>query len=341
MPESHHKKRKQSTATADVSITTKKSKMEKRDKKVKGKSQARDSEFHVVKTSLVVSIAPVFAGNPHAGVEEMLDSMVMRYIPALAGVVLSHSNLRFLENTATIQTDCPFLVCKIEFDATVWSPRVGMKLVGKVNLCSPDHVSLLLHRTFNVSIPRHHIPRDEWEFEYGPAENDPEFGPDSQNEIGVDETEKTEKDEGDGGGKWVHHLTHTKLGGEEGFLEFTVIGLIVANEMLSLLGSIQSDPFSSEHKPESGAKTSPTESEIEVEHDIEPRDTSNEEDDLESDEDTFKTLGKMTDKAAAAEVARRAATEAALAEREKEKKRKRKAQKGKEKGDAKKKRTKP
>lgn len=33
-----------------------------------------------------------------------------------------------------------------------------------------------------------------------------------------------EKQEGDGGGKWVHHLTNKTLGGPDGFLEFTVIG---------------------------------------------------------------------------------------------------------------------
>lgn len=55
-------------------------------------------------------------------------SICLRYIPALRGVVLSHSNLRFLSKTGAVQGDCPFLVCPIEFDATIWSPRVGMKL---------------------------------------------------------------------------------------------------------------------------------------------------------------------------------------------------------------------
>lgn len=102
--------------------------------------------------------------------------------------------------------------------------------MAKVNLCSPDHVSLLLHRTFNVSIPRHHIPKGEWEFEYGPAENDPEFGPDENDraENSKDEAEGesslTKQERDGGGGKWVHHLTNEKLGGAEGFLEFTVIG---------------------------------------------------------------------------------------------------------------------
>jgi hypothetical protein len=116
-----------------------------------------------------------------------------RYVPALQGVVLSHSNLAFTSDTALILPDSPFARCTITFKALVWSPRVGMKLSaysheissesithklseGKINLCSPDHISLLIHRTFNVSILRHHLPFEEYEFEYGPAENDPEFG---------------------------------------------------------------------------------------------------------------------------------------------------------------------
>ena len=103
-----------------------------------------DNQFQVATASLVLSVAPIFAGNPRGGVEEILDSMIMRYlhstlhsklfsnsvryVPALQGVVLSHSNLRFLNNTATIRGDSPFLTCTVVFDATVWSPRVGIKL---------------------------------------------------------------------------------------------------------------------------------------------------------------------------------------------------------------------
>ncbi|KAJ6499382.1 hypothetical protein C8R45DRAFT_982243 [Mycena sanguinolenta] len=211
--------------------------------KTKDKGKARESnaeaEFQTVTASLVVSVPPIFASNPYAGVQEMLDSMIMRYIPALRGVVLAHSNLSFLKQSAAITADCPFLVCNIQFDATVWSPHVGMKLVGKINLCSPDHISLLLHRTFNVSIPRHHIPTDEWEFEHAPADADAASGDE------VDLTNESEESEEEG--RWVHKITGKRLGGKDGYLEFVVIGLTVANEMLSLVGSIQHDPFSPEH----------------------------------------------------------------------------------------------
>jgi hypothetical protein len=39
-----------------------------------------DNQFHVATTSLVLSVPPIFAGNPRGGVEEILDSMVMRYL---------------------------------------------------------------------------------------------------------------------------------------------------------------------------------------------------------------------------------------------------------------------
>lgn len=97
-----------------------------------------------------------------------------------------------------------------------------------MNLSSPDHVSLLVHRIFNVSIPRHHIPLDNWEFEHGPAENDPEFGAGAEGQIseedgtaGTNGEEKVQET-----GQWVNKITGTKLGNIEGFLKFTVIGLV-------------------------------------------------------------------------------------------------------------------
>ncbi|KAF8906583.1 hypothetical protein CPB84DRAFT_1770153 [Gymnopilus junonius] len=185
-----------------------------------------DAHFQIVNASLVLSVPPVFAANPRAGVEEMLDSMIMRYIPSLQGVVLSHENITFLDKAASIQCDCPFLVCTVAFDATVWSPRVGLNLSGKVSLCSPDHISLLVHRTFNVSIPRSHIPTDTWEFEYEPAENDPEFGRTAAQEQASPKEENDRSDIQQSSGRWVHKATGQILGSKDGVLEFTVIGYV-------------------------------------------------------------------------------------------------------------------
>lgn len=107
--------------------------------------------------------------------------------------------------------------------------------VGKVNLCSPDHISLLVHRTFNVSIPRHHIPTDNWEFEYGPAENDPEFGAQTGQQEGSRSDHGGEDRETSGGGKWIHKVTAEPLGGREGHLKFTVVGYVLSFQMIRLM----------------------------------------------------------------------------------------------------------
>jgi len=46
-------------------------------KKIK-ENHSSDGDFQVVKASLVLSVPPIFAANPRAGVEELLDSMIMR-----------------------------------------------------------------------------------------------------------------------------------------------------------------------------------------------------------------------------------------------------------------------
>lgn len=64
------------TPDDDVGPSTKKSKKERKHKHKD--AQRLSEEFALVKASLVVSIPPVFASNPAQGVEEMLDSMIMR-----------------------------------------------------------------------------------------------------------------------------------------------------------------------------------------------------------------------------------------------------------------------
>ncbi|KAI0730318.1 hypothetical protein C8Q72DRAFT_823759 [Fomitopsis betulina] len=307
----------------DAEPLTKRHKKEKdKSKKDKGKGRATE-EFRVARASMLLSIPPVFAGNLRVGAEEMLDSLLMRYIPALQGVVLAHDNLKVLAATATIKGDCPFANCQIAFDATVWSPQIGMKLVGKVNLCSPDHVALLVHRTFNVSIPRHHIPSDQWEFEYGPAENDPEFSAEVAPDIADDAGSGANVESG---GRWVHGITAAKLGGEDGYVEFTVVGLTIANQMLSLVGSIQSDPFSPEYQPApptqttsssrevSGVLAGPLDDSAMVELDLDEGLGTDE-------EDTFEMLGRLGDEAAAREAEERE-KEKQVAKGEKKRKRK-------------------
>ncbi|EJD02835.1 uncharacterized protein FOMMEDRAFT_107850 [Fomitiporia mediterranea MF3/22] len=334
------KKRKHEAVAEDyLSSPHKKAKKDGKGKKSKGKSRA-DGQFQVVNASIRVSIPPRFSLDPLSGVKEMLDSLVMRYVPALQGVMLCHSNVKFISDTAILKNECPFSVCTVSFDATVWSPQIGMKLAGTINLCSPDHISLLVHRTFNVSIPREHIPTENWAFEYGPAENDPEFGPNAADAV---ETAAEGQETEEPSGIWVHKTTADRLGGRDGQLEFTVIGLTVANQMLSLKGSIQPDPFSPDHVPQPAVPSA--NADLEVEGDNEDQRTEDEQrlkslqqvDDPINDsdeEDPFSHLGRAADESlekAAVEKDRLEDEKAREKEDKKKRKRERKERKEKEK----------
>lgn len=104
--------------------------------------------------------------------------------------------------------------------------------------------------------------------------------------------------------------------------------LTVANEMLSLQGSIQPDPFSPEHVPhpdkEASSPTFHRDETPEVEASGEEKEEEAEamaEEEEESDEDGFTHLARLTDKAQATQKAKRAKEEAERLEKAKKRKR--------------------
>ncbi|KAG8897546.1 hypothetical protein FRB99_008095 [Tulasnella sp. 403] len=180
-----------------------------------------------------LSLPPLFATDPMEGVEDMLEHLSLRYVGSLGGVLIDYSNITLLHDTARMIEECPFAVVDIEFDATVWCPKIGMRLDGKVNLFSPDHISLLRHDTFNVSIPNSYIPKSEYVFQHYPAENDPEFGAGSSDwhertggGQAADGTTGRDEDMVESMGRWVKRSTGERIGGKDGIVDFTVVGSI-------------------------------------------------------------------------------------------------------------------
>ena len=107
----------------------------------------------------------------------------------------------------------------------------------------------------------------------------------------------------------------------------TQIRLTIANQMLSVIGSIQPDPFSPEHIPKRTAPASPESDEAnEVLNQlvIEPAIAGDLEEDSDDEDDAFRRLGKMADEAKRAELKAREEAEvaAAAAKAAKEKKKK-------------------
>ncbi|GAC96875.1 hypothetical protein PHSY_004459 [Pseudozyma hubeiensis SY62] len=175
--------------------------------------------FSTLYPILNLPIPPVWSSDPYSAFSDLMDTLVMRYVPQLSGVLITHSPTRFLQDTAVFSADSAFATAAVGFECVVWTPRIGQMLEGNICLSSPSHVSLLLYGLFNASIPASHLPA---EFEF------------------------VLDDSGDQGmGFWKSKIDNTKLGGSTGKLQFTVISLTIANHMLSLHGSMLDDPFSS------------------------------------------------------------------------------------------------
>ena len=110
-----------------------------------------------------------------------------------------------------ILDESPFSVTELEFAALVWSPSIGQRLKGRVTLCSPDHISLLVHHTFNVTIPKEFIDTNAFKYAHDSVNN---------------------------GGRWVNKYSTQVLAQIDNVLEFTIIETNINNQMLTLTGSL-------------------------------------------------------------------------------------------------------
>ena len=167
-----------------------------------------------------------------------------------------------------------FTLAQVNWKGMGWRPRVGQKIVGGPTLSTPSHISLLLHNLFNASIPASHIPKDTWHFDpdfpvpeaiqkrqqwaiptIGSAtkaaatealaeEADAEAaeaaegaeGPETAEEEDevIKSLEEEEEEQWREKGWWRHNQTNEPLGGNDGKIEFTIIGSVPPAPSVSL-----------------------------------------------------------------------------------------------------------
>ncbi|KAK4048071.1 hypothetical protein OIO90_005972 [Microbotryomycetes sp. JL221] len=175
-----------------------------------------------------------------------------------------------------------FALAYVNWQGMAWRPRIGQQIVGSPTLSTPSHISLLLHDLFNASIPATHVPSDVWYFdpeypvpdvvqqrqqlelptlasatdatnkvsieENGEADDNDEATDDQDEEEQqakqiANEVEQ-EEDSYRQHGWWLRRDTNEPLGGEQGRIQFTIVGITIANGMISVTGSLLDDPFS-------------------------------------------------------------------------------------------------
>ncbi|KAJ9090079.1 hypothetical protein DSO57_1006471 [Entomophthora muscae] len=133
------------------------------------------SRFFKVTVKLYITLAPCYVDDLTTGISEFLNSYLMRYLDPVQGIVLSHNETKLLQDKGVILYDSPHINFWISTKFLVWRPTLGSRLRGTVQLQSVDHISLLLHGTFNAVILATDIPGSQYEWVENSDENEGEW----------------------------------------------------------------------------------------------------------------------------------------------------------------------
>ncbi|CAH7669224.1 hypothetical protein BY996DRAFT_4579229 [Phakopsora pachyrhizi] len=266
--------RSDESSSSETEDSSSSSSSPQREGKSNGKDRIRASRHKNPSSSSFVECS----GGAIEAVNQSLSSMLMKYIPNLGCVILSfQSPPRFIFRDAKgresyqlpdsisrlpIKTvsGLGWATLNVEVDMLGWRPTVGQTLIGRPTHSSPSHLSLIVYKTFNASISSNHLrPAD---YNYDPNLDVPtswvERGGggslvvDEQNDGMDDDLSQNLEDRVPGSvnrssssvrGCWVDKFGRV-VGGVDGIISFTVISLTVANSMISIEGSLLSDPFS-------------------------------------------------------------------------------------------------
>lgn len=84
-------------------------------------------------------------------------------------MILSYDNVRKSDDCIRVLPDSPFLAVRLVVSFLVFSPDIGMTILGTVNKQSCDHIGLIVLGAFNASISSLQIRQDtmEWREEAG------------------------------------------------------------------------------------------------------------------------------------------------------------------------------
>ncbi|XP_049869441.1 DNA-directed RNA polymerase I subunit RPA43 [Pectinophora gossypiella] len=117
---------------------------------------ANDKASCIVEKKVTQNLAlqPWCLGNLKESLKNLLDYKIGKFDKEFNGILLSYKNLRVLQNVGTIRNDNADIHFQVQADYFIFQPYVGATLKGVVNKKSSTHLGILVHRVFNVVIPR-------------------------------------------------------------------------------------------------------------------------------------------------------------------------------------------
>ncbi|XP_054000574.1 transcriptional regulator ATRX homolog [Hylaeus anthracinus] len=119
-----------------------------------GLLEDEDSHVYFEKFKKHFGLHPFHLTNLNAALNEILSSNLNSYDDELKGFLLAYKNPKLLTPLGDIFYDTCFIHVDIEADFYIFRPEVGCSLKGIVNKKGLDHIGVLVHKAFNVSIPK-------------------------------------------------------------------------------------------------------------------------------------------------------------------------------------------
>lgn len=112
-----------------------------------------NSSVHRLTDKLHIGLSPAGKGNfKESVIDRVRNTKVGRFDQKLNGIVLDVRNYKVLGNIFPIHNDDPQLHVDLYADLYVFQPTVGAVIKGTIKHIAQGHISVTIHRVFNVAI---------------------------------------------------------------------------------------------------------------------------------------------------------------------------------------------
>eukprot|EP01027_Heterolobosea_sp_BB2_P006209 GEZU01009404.1.p1 GENE.GEZU01009404.1~~GEZU01009404.1.p1 ORF type:complete len:360 (+),score=123.49 GEZU01009404.1:69-1148(+) len=130
-------------------------------------NDAESSFFQHMKVRQSTYLVHAQLADARGAIVDRLNSMLLSYNDSLEGALVAYKNLTFSTTTARIRYDSPYNTLDIQYDALVFTPRVGDALLeGYVTNVSSEYIALIVFGFWNVTISSPNV--DSNLFKYNP-----------------------------------------------------------------------------------------------------------------------------------------------------------------------------
>lgn len=104
-----------------------------------------------------IPVSPSQLGDLQDATSRYLDLQLFRPSIKLQGIPLVYTKVELLDRTGSIVGENPYVHLTVRVLWTLFCPRLGARLGGRINYQSKEHIGLLVLGYFAAIIPSHHL----------------------------------------------------------------------------------------------------------------------------------------------------------------------------------------